>query len=201
MVCPPLVTRASLKEHWREGCICLATEFKYQQAFSRTAGYTFKWAYLCIIFLVWIFVIDGGNRLYCITRCPNKVKLQLHFSPFIHICTLPLAHPNAHTLCFSLSLSLSLSVSFLMLSRVLTLHHDRHIASKTLHRSGITLKSWHFVLIEFTCLCNFMKMWFSLFEVILCPFVIQMCKNLLTRINLGEISHVSIQNKGKKRFS
>ncbi len=36
------VTRASLKEHWREGCIFLATEFKYQQAFSRIADYTFN---------------------------------------------------------------------------------------------------------------------------------------------------------------
>ncbi len=36
------VTRASLKEHWREGCICLAAEFKYQQAFSRIVDYTFN---------------------------------------------------------------------------------------------------------------------------------------------------------------
>ncbi len=36
------VTCASLKEHWREGCICLAVEFKYQQGFSRIIDYTFK---------------------------------------------------------------------------------------------------------------------------------------------------------------
>ncbi len=36
------VTRMSWKEHWREGCFCLAVEFKYQQAFSRIADYTFK---------------------------------------------------------------------------------------------------------------------------------------------------------------
>ncbi len=29
------VTGASLKEHWREGWICLAVEFRYQQTFSR----------------------------------------------------------------------------------------------------------------------------------------------------------------------
>ncbi len=32
----------ALKEHWRKECICPAIEFKYQQAFSRIPGYTFK---------------------------------------------------------------------------------------------------------------------------------------------------------------
>ncbi len=36
-------TQTSLKEHWREECICLAVEFKHQQAFSRIVDYTFKW--------------------------------------------------------------------------------------------------------------------------------------------------------------
>ncbi len=36
------ITRVSLKEHWREGCICFSAEFKYQQAFSRIVDYTFK---------------------------------------------------------------------------------------------------------------------------------------------------------------
>ncbi len=36
------VNRISLKEHWREGCICLSVEFKYQQAFSRITDYTFN---------------------------------------------------------------------------------------------------------------------------------------------------------------
>ncbi len=41
---------ASLKEHWRKGCVCLAVEVKYQQAFSRIIDYTFKpikfWCFL-----------------------------------------------------------------------------------------------------------------------------------------------------------
>ncbi len=36
------VTCASLKEHQREGSVCLAVEFIYQQAFSRIVDYTFK---------------------------------------------------------------------------------------------------------------------------------------------------------------
>ncbi len=32
-----------LKEHWGEDCPCLAVEFKYRQAFSRIADYTFKY--------------------------------------------------------------------------------------------------------------------------------------------------------------
>ncbi len=36
------VTHVTLKEHWREECICLAVEFKCQQRFSRIRGYTFK---------------------------------------------------------------------------------------------------------------------------------------------------------------
>ncbi len=41
------VIHASLKEHRRERCICLAVEFKYQQAFSRIVDYTFK--HICFL--------------------------------------------------------------------------------------------------------------------------------------------------------
>ncbi len=36
------VTCMSLREHWREGCVCLAVDFKYQQAFCRITDYSFK---------------------------------------------------------------------------------------------------------------------------------------------------------------
>ncbi len=45
------VTRASLKENWREGCICLTTEFKYQQAFSRIIDYTFN-LFMSVVLLI-----------------------------------------------------------------------------------------------------------------------------------------------------
>ncbi len=43
------ITCASLKEHWREACIFLAVEFKYQQAFSSIVDSTFNFQLVFII--------------------------------------------------------------------------------------------------------------------------------------------------------
>ncbi len=103
------VTRASLKEHWREGCICLAAEFQYQQAFSRIIGYTFKMLVpvVCGVILHHFITEECFCKISKITEREKKKKTgskknvhSLFLSPhslpvnrsLLHACLAPLVN-------------------------------------------------------------------------------------------------------------
>ncbi len=66
------VTGVSLKVHWREGCIRLAVEFKYQQAFSRIIDYTFNRSHKLSILLTKLDLIKLDSTLLSMHKYWDK---------------------------------------------------------------------------------------------------------------------------------